>query len=34
MLELPVCSLEDGPAGNVCLDPPGDYTQPLKPRGD
>jgi hypothetical protein len=34
MLELPVCPLEDGPAGNVCLDPPGDYTQPLKPRGD
>jgi len=32
MLELPVCPLEDGPAGNVCLDPIGDYTKPLQPR--
>ena len=32
MLELPVCPLDDGPAGNVCLDPIGDYTKPLLPR--
>ena len=31
-LTLPVCPLDDGPAGKVCLDPIGDYTQPLKPR--
>jgi len=28
-LELPVAPLNTGPAGNVCLDPIGDYTKPL-----
>jgi len=32
-LELPVAPIDTGPAGNVCLDPIGDYTKPLKPRG-
>ncbi|MCF7849153.1 MAG: hypothetical protein K9M45_09900 [Kiritimatiellales bacterium] len=28
-LRLPVAPIDAGPAGNVCLDPVGDYTQPL-----
>lgn len=31
ILELPVAPLGTGPAGNVCLEPIGDYTQPLRP---
>jgi hypothetical protein len=33
LLELPVCPLDDGPAGPVRLEPAGDYTRPLKPLG-
>jgi len=32
-IELPISPLEDGPAGNVNLDPIGDYTKPLKAAG-
>lgn len=32
-LTLPVAPIQPTPAGNVCLDPIGDYTQPLTPRG-
>jgi len=28
-LALPVADIDLGPAGNVRLDPPGDYTKPL-----
>ena len=31
-LELPIAPLDTGPAGNVCLDSIGDYTQPIKPK--
>ena len=31
-LELPVAPIDTSPAGNVCLDPIGDYTQPLRPK--
>ena len=33
VLHLPVCPLDDGPAGPVNTEPIGDYTQPVKPRG-
>ena len=29
MMELAIAPLNAGPAGNVCLDPIGDYTKPL-----
>lgn len=32
VLELPICPLDDGPAGPVDLGPIGDFTQPLQPR--
>jgi hypothetical protein len=32
-LKLPVAPINATPAGNVCLDPIGDYTQPINPRG-
>jgi hypothetical protein len=31
-LELPVAPIDQGPGGNVCLDPIGDYREPLAPR--
>ncbi len=31
-LQLPVAPIDPTPAGNVCLDPIGDYTKPIAPR--
>ena len=33
VLKLPVAPIDQGPAGNVCLDPIGDYTQAIAPSG-